>query len=265
MNKNLELINRVYYKRKDILLMNCPNNVLSCFKLAQLFRKIEKKIITVSQYEFSIQEFHAYLIVQLTRSMEAYSLNGYSMRRFENDYERQALLSFRWRILSIKQEFSELISPKLQLYPFIKNDAYVEAIKNLKINKQLISIIVMQDLTDLQIDKYVNEVQIITISNLIGSDLIALSTYDGKFIYIINDSYVYNNHKYIEQALVDGFFYFWLIKNNNPFLIMGELNPILLQESNNRQQEAGDFYLSQIYGEKIKNSMPFRMIKLNVV
>ena len=44
----MELINRVYYKRKGILLMTCPENILGCFKFTKLFRKIEKKIITVS-------------------------------------------------------------------------------------------------------------------------------------------------------------------------------------------------------------------------
>ncbi|KAM3140352.1 hypothetical protein pb186bvf_007512 [Paramecium bursaria] len=247
-----------------ILLMTCPENILGCFKFTKLFRKIEKKIITVSQYEFSIQEFYAYLIVQLTRSMEAYSLNSDQVRRFQNDQERSTRFSFRWRILFIKNELKYQMNKNLQLYPFIKNDAYFKAIKNLKQNKQLISKIVMQDLKEIDFDQYFNEIQIIIFSDILGSKLLALSTYDGKFLYIKNDSFVFNNHKFIEQALVDGF-YFWLIKNQNPFLIMGEINPILYQLEDNRQQEAGDFYINQIYGDLILNGMPFRMIRSNVL
>ena len=45
--------------------------------------------------------------------MEAYSLNGYCMRRFYNDYERSPKESFRWRIPFTKTELKYLINREL--------------------------------------------------------------------------------------------------------------------------------------------------------
>lgn len=57
-------------------------------------------------------------------------------------------------------------------------------------------------------------------------------------------------------------FYFWLIKNTNPFLIFPEINELLV-DSHDIHIEASDFYSINAHKVYIHLPCPFRMITVN--
>ncbi|KAM3132056.1 hypothetical protein pb186bvf_015800 [Paramecium bursaria] len=126
------------------------------------------------------------------------------------------------------------------------DDMIINQVKErLKNNISLIEIIVMQKVEFTKIDQYFQEIQIKTFKHSCWF-IKCISSYDGQYLYVQDNDQLM---KTLELATVNNL-YFWLIKNQNPFLILTEINNAILLE--HLPVDAADFYSHHIYKQIFK-------------
>ena len=106
-------------------------------------------------------------------------------------------------------------------------------------------------------DDYFKQIKIIEFSHHSCSTLKTISSYDGKYIFIESDlkSKAFDVES-LEKGTINNFFY-WLIKNNNPYLIINEIFDV----NKYLDLEFNHFYCHKAYDHSYQECYNFTFIK----
>ena len=94
-------------------------------------------------------------------------------------------------------------------------------------------------------------------------ELLGFSSYDGKRMFISLELHFLSLEEIIEYQVADHF-YFWIIKNTNPLLIMAEINNNLFDE-HNRHLGPGDYYYYKVSKRFIHQPGYFKLHTFNSI
>ncbi|KAM3132044.1 hypothetical protein pb186bvf_015788 [Paramecium bursaria] len=183
----------------------------------------------------------SYLMINVTKYMEENFISPEGVKRFELKEQKSWFID-----IIIQYGLEGLCQKEILIQPF-KQFKVLPCVKQRFKNRiELISDIAKQEITNKHLDDYFRQIKIYQFFSQGWPFIQTISSYDGKFIFMKSDAGSKTvDYQVLEFAAINNFFY-WLIKNDNPYLIINEIFDV------NRylDVEFSVYYAHQAYGHE---------------